>query len=187
MSDEKRELTTADIEPLKKIPVPERRKLLAEFLKQRGITITEFGKLAGLSGPILSQFERGDRNLSVEDWRRVLIAMHEIEKKKSAERKARFDELHAEWMKNIFTPFFNSLPIETEQQRIIEEDQSSVELSKLIGEQAGELQKELKPQIAQMSKEEIVKQYCELWASVQSKDARIAELERQIAAREQAE
>jgi hypothetical protein len=185
--NEKRELTMADIEPAKMMPVRERRELLSAFLKRRSITIAEFGRLANISELLLYRFEHDERNLSVEDWARALTAMGEIEKEKSAERKARFDELQKQWMKtwlNFTNPFMGveRPTIEAEQQRIIEEDGSSLELSKLIVEQWSKVQKEVEAQIAQMSQEEIVKQYGELWASAEAKDRRIAELEKQLEA-----
>jgi Helix-turn-helix len=66
--DEKppRHLTVADLEQSKKAPLDERRKLLSTFREQFGIALTELGKVAEVPQPILSQFERGERDLSAE-------------------------------------------------------------------------------------------------------------------------
>jgi transcriptional regulator with XRE-family HTH domain len=60
------------------VPLPERRTLLRAFRKQFGITLVELGNLADISHPMLSQFERGDRDLSSEAWARVLQAMGKL-------------------------------------------------------------------------------------------------------------
>ena len=60
------------------VPLRERQKLLRAFRKQYGITLTELGKLSVLSQPMLSQFERGERNLSAGAWARVLVAMSRL-------------------------------------------------------------------------------------------------------------
>jgi transcriptional regulator with XRE-family HTH domain len=59
------------------IPIRERRKLVRDFRKHLGLTLTEFGGLAGVSHPMLSQFEtgKGGHNLSDEAWKRVLNAV----------------------------------------------------------------------------------------------------------------
>jgi transcriptional regulator with XRE-family HTH domain len=70
-----------------KVPVHRRRKLLRAFRKQYGITLTEFGKVAGLSNPMLSQFENRARVLSDEAWSRVLAAMSKLLSEDEAKRK----------------------------------------------------------------------------------------------------
>lgn len=72
--DEERELTTADIAPVKKLSFPERHEFLRNFLQQRDITVSQFGKLAGLSEPLLVRFERADRDLPTDAWIRIFAA-----------------------------------------------------------------------------------------------------------------
>jgi transcriptional regulator with XRE-family HTH domain len=55
-----------------------KRKLLRRFRKKYGIGLVRFGKLARISQPMLSQFERGDRNLSAEAWVRVLDTIDKL-------------------------------------------------------------------------------------------------------------
>ncbi len=62
----------------KTVPLGQRRKKLRTFRKQYGITLAKFGKRAGVSQPMLSQFERGDSNLSDEAWAGVLKAMTDL-------------------------------------------------------------------------------------------------------------
>lgn len=59
-------------------PLRDCGKLLRKFRKQYGIKLVEFGKLCKISQPMLSQFERGDHNLSDEAWTRVLEAMGKL-------------------------------------------------------------------------------------------------------------
>jgi transcriptional regulator with XRE-family HTH domain len=61
-----------------KVPLRERRKLLRLFRKQNRMSLSALGKLAGLSQPMLSQFENGDRDLSEEAWARVLDSMEKF-------------------------------------------------------------------------------------------------------------
>jgi hypothetical protein len=75
--------------------------------------------------------------------------------------------------------FFDLPAIEVEQQRIVEEGQSSLEMLKIIGEQAGEMQKELESRIALMPKEEVLKEYCALWASAEATNRRLRDLDAQ--------
>jgi transcriptional regulator with XRE-family HTH domain len=60
------------------VPLRDRRILLRAFRKQFGIGLVELGKLADISQPMLSQFERGDRDLSSEAWARVLAAIQKL-------------------------------------------------------------------------------------------------------------
>lgn len=59
------------------IPLRERRKLIRDFREQIGLTLREFGKMAEISHPMLSQFETGEggHNLSDDAWKRVLKAV----------------------------------------------------------------------------------------------------------------
>lgn len=125
----------------------ERGRLLRDFRKVYGVTLEEMAKLIGLSQPMLTRFETGTRNLSADAWARLLIAMGKIGKKKGAERKTRFDELQKQWMKNLLTPFSDSSAIEAEQQRIVEEDKSSLELSKAIAGQLPEFIPEMEKDV----------------------------------------
>ncbi len=65
-------------EKTKTIPLRERRKLVREFREQTNLGLTELASIAGLSQPMLSQFENGVRNLSEEAWARVLAAMEKF-------------------------------------------------------------------------------------------------------------
>jgi transcriptional regulator with XRE-family HTH domain len=59
------------------IPLRERRKLVRDFRENLELSLREFGRLAGISHPMLSQFETGEggHNLSKEAWKRVLRAV----------------------------------------------------------------------------------------------------------------
>jgi len=74
------------------VPLAQRRKLLRKFREQYDITLTEFGKHARLSHPMLSQFERGDRDLSPEAWARVLAAMSSLLAEDNGKRLAEIAE-----------------------------------------------------------------------------------------------
>jgi len=67
-----------------------RGKLLRVFRKRYKITLTELGKIAGLSQPMLSQFERGDHGLSPRAYGRLCAAMgkllREDEQRRTEER-----------------------------------------------------------------------------------------------------
>ena len=65
-------------ETRERLPLSERREVLRDFRKQCGVTLTELGKLAHVSQPMLSQFENGARDLSAEAWDRVLDAMEKF-------------------------------------------------------------------------------------------------------------
>jgi len=65
-------------EHTKKVTLRDRRKLLRVFRKQYRVTLTELGELSDVSQPMLSQFERGDRDLSPEAWARVLVAIGKL-------------------------------------------------------------------------------------------------------------
>jgi|HubBroStandDraft_6_1064221.scaffolds.fasta_scaffold624439_2 transcriptional regulator with XRE-family HTH domain len=71
-----------------KVPLRERRKLLRLFRKQNRMSLSALGELAGLSQPMLSQFENGDRDLSEEAWTRVLDAMEKFLLRANANYKA---------------------------------------------------------------------------------------------------
>src|SRR5580704_2046878 len=71
-----------------KVPLRERRKLLRLFRKQNRMSLSALGELAGLSQPLLSQFENGDRDLSEEAWTRVLDAMEKFLLRANANYKA---------------------------------------------------------------------------------------------------
>src|SRR6185437_8861500 len=75
-------------EKAKTVPLHKRRKLLRAFRKQYGITLAELGKVAGVSQPMLSQFERDDRDLSAQAWTRVLGAMARLLTEANAKRAA---------------------------------------------------------------------------------------------------
>lgn len=74
----------------KTVPLAQRRQQLRKFRKEYGITLANFGKLAGVSQPMLSRFERGRRDLSPEAWTRVLQTMGKLldedEKRRRAKR-----------------------------------------------------------------------------------------------------
>lgn len=72
-------------ETRERLPLSERRELLRDFRKQCGVTLTELGKLAHVSQPMLSQFENGARDLSAEAWDRVLDAMEKFLSRAKAE------------------------------------------------------------------------------------------------------
>src|SRR5260370_29846369 len=59
------------------ISLRERRRYVRQFREQVGMTLREFGSLARISHPMLSQFETGEgsHNLSEEAWARLLDAM----------------------------------------------------------------------------------------------------------------
>lgn len=69
------------------VPLRKRRRLLRAFREQYGLTLIEFGELTGLSFSMLSQFERGDRDLSSEAWMRVLAAIQKVLIEDNARRK----------------------------------------------------------------------------------------------------
>ena len=70
-----------------KTPLRDRGKLLRKFRKQYRITLTKFGEYAGLSQPMLSQFERGDHDLSDEAWVRVKATIQKLLAEDDARRK----------------------------------------------------------------------------------------------------
>src|SRR5437016_11236513 len=74
------------------VPLSQRRKLLRKFREQYDITMIEFGKRAGLSQAVLSQFENGVRNLSPEAWARVLAAMSDLITEDDARRLAEIEQ-----------------------------------------------------------------------------------------------
>lgn len=206
-----------------KVPLGQRRKLLRAFRKQYGITLTDLGKLAGLSNPMLSQFENGNRDLSAEAWTRVLKAMSDLITEDNTKRLAEIGKAK-ETAAKLGAPGLDILgemlsgkgpfgfafktdeqiakeAAEIEAERIRLEKAS--EISALIVAQADELQKDAAQQIAQMPREEIMAQYCALWASadklnrelrgleaqgyalflksdVEAKERRIAELEQEL-------
>lgn len=93
------------------VPLPERRTLLRAFRKQFGITLVELGNLADISHPMLSQFERGDRDLSSEAWARVLQAMGKLlreDEERRGEDRAKARETGAKLGVNIL-PFLGPL------------------------------------------------------------------------------
>ena len=57
------------------VPPAQQRKMLRKFREQYSVTLVEFGQLCGISNPMLSQFENGNRNLSPDAWARVQAAM----------------------------------------------------------------------------------------------------------------
>jgi transcriptional regulator with XRE-family HTH domain len=65
----------------------ERRKLLRAVRKLSGITLVELGKAANLSQPMLTQFERGDRDLSPEAWGRMVSALGKLIVRREAKRR----------------------------------------------------------------------------------------------------
>jgi transcriptional regulator with XRE-family HTH domain len=65
----------------------ERRKLLRAVRKLSGITLVELGKAANLSQPMLTQFERGDRDLSPEAWGRMVSALGKLAVRREAKRR----------------------------------------------------------------------------------------------------
>jgi len=76
----------------KRIPLRERRKLLHAFRKEYGITLVELGTIADVSHPMLSQFERGQRDLSSDSWARVLRAMNKLLKEDEEKRKTQMSK-----------------------------------------------------------------------------------------------
>lgn len=72
-----------------KVPLSERRERLRAFRKKNRMSLAEFGKLAGLSQPMLSQFENGDRELSEDAWRRVQKAMDRHLDKNAVQQRGR--------------------------------------------------------------------------------------------------
>jgi transcriptional regulator with XRE-family HTH domain len=74
----------------KEVPLHSKRRLLRKFREQYGITLVELGKLAGISQPMLSQFESGDRNLSPDAWADVLIAIGKLLEEYEAKRNEQF-------------------------------------------------------------------------------------------------
>lgn len=83
-------------ETRERLPLSERRELLGDFRKQCGVTLTELGKLAHVSQPMLSQFENGARDLSAEAWDRVLGAMEKFLEANNAKQRERIAELEHE-------------------------------------------------------------------------------------------
>jgi hypothetical protein len=182
---------------------------LISFIETEARTFTESAKGKLWSAVMRLGFERAKKGdgPSLADWQRVLVALSEIEEKKRADRTARWENLQSEWMKNFFTRFFDLPAIEAEMQRVVEEGQSSLELSKLIGAQRDELLPQMKEDALAyilQNPEKVLQEYSALteWrqkildleaegyalflkSDVEAKDKRIAELERQLAAREQ--
>jgi transcriptional regulator with XRE-family HTH domain len=76
----------------KAVSLRQRRKLLHKFRDQYGITLVELGKLANVSQPMLSQFERGRRDLSTKSWAQVLLAMTKLLKEDEDRRKQQRSE-----------------------------------------------------------------------------------------------
>ncbi|SRR6266567_893725 len=64
-------------EVLKRFSLDQRRKVVRKFRKQLKLSQTEFAALAGLSAPMLSLFENGQRDLSAAAFVRVEDAITE--------------------------------------------------------------------------------------------------------------
>ena len=61
-----------------RVPLRRRRKMLRDFRKRMGVTLVKLGGEAKVSQPMLSQFEKGDRDLSADAWKRVHAAMQTL-------------------------------------------------------------------------------------------------------------
>jgi transcriptional regulator with XRE-family HTH domain len=189
---------------------------LISFIETGTQTFTESAQFKLWGAIMRLGFERAKKGngASLADWQRVLIALSEIEGKKRAERTERWEKLQAEaaarnrdslWGGYLFLSWPEN---EAEMQRIVEEGQSSLELSKLIGAQVDELLPHLKKDALEdirKNPEKILEEYSALWAAVnedtnkrrdleaqgyalflnsdvEAKDKRIAELEEELRA-----
>lgn len=169
------------------VPLRERRKLLRAFRKLYGITLVELGKLADLSNPMLSQFERGIRDLSPEAWTRVLAAMakllEEDENRRSQER-AKAAEIAAKLgaVPNNFSSWaleFVSGPrrkqVELETEKIRQQDVANLRQLVITGvdEHLAELEAEAtKPENVPA----LFRAWKDLMATTQAHNARMADL-----------
>jgi transcriptional regulator with XRE-family HTH domain len=166
----------------KTIPLGQRRKLLRRFREQYGITLDEFGPLAELSTPMLSQFENGGRDLSPEAWTRVLAAVDALVNEANAKRLAEIEKAKKTAAK-LGTPlsldFFGDMLKKIEEQAAEEQAEIArqIEFRSLFIDALDEQKAVLATQIAQMPKEEIVKQYCALWASANKLNQELRDLE----------
>jgi hypothetical protein len=61
-----------------KLSADEQREIFRRFLYETGLTLVAFGKLCGLTNPMLSMFENGKRELSDKAWGRVHDAMNKV-------------------------------------------------------------------------------------------------------------
>jgi transcriptional regulator with XRE-family HTH domain len=172
------------------VPLSKRRKLLRTFRKQYGITLDELGDLTDLSKSMLSLFENGERDLSLEAWARVLAAMSKLITEDDARRLAEIEKAKQTAEKLGAPGIFGVRPgklieylfkgdeqIAKEQAEIEAERirlQEAGNLSELIVEQSNELQKEF---AAQVTKEEVLEQYCALWASADKLNRELRDLE----------
>lgn len=73
----------------------EQRLLLRELRRNHEITLSELAKVAKVSQPMLSQFERGDRNLSADAWIRTVEAIAKLLTKRRVKRAPRLGNLQA--------------------------------------------------------------------------------------------
>lgn len=60
----------------------DRGRLLRAFRKFYAVTLEQMAEIAGLSQPMLTRFETGTRNISVDAWTRVTDAMRSIAEEK---------------------------------------------------------------------------------------------------------
>jgi transcriptional regulator with XRE-family HTH domain len=161
--------------PDKAAPQRGRGKLLRKFRKQYRITLTEFGKLAGLSQPMLSQFERGDHNLSDEAWMRVLQTISDLIIEDNTKRLAEVGKAKETAAKLgapglIFGFAFKTNEQITKEQAEIDAERIRLkkagEISALIVEQTDGLLPHLKENalaFARENPEKVLQEYSELW------------------------
>jgi transcriptional regulator with XRE-family HTH domain len=118
----------------KTIPLGQRRKLLRRFREQYGITLDEFGPLAELSTPMLSQFENGGRDLSPEAWTRVLAAMSNLITEDNTRRFAEIEKAKQTAEKLGAPMFFGVRPGELIEHLFKSDEQIAKETAKIEAE-----------------------------------------------------
>src|SRR5207245_188840 len=82
-------------EQTKQLSADEQREIFRRFLYETRLTLVAFGKLCGLTNPMLSMFENGKRGLSDKAWVRVYDAMEKVAFENRANLEIRGGALHA--------------------------------------------------------------------------------------------
>lgn len=85
-----------------------RGEFVREFRRLHRVELAELAKRADLSVPMVSQFERGNRNLSGSAWKRVLTAINAIVNENAEALGAQFQKLSSEWMDLAFFPMLTA-------------------------------------------------------------------------------
>lgn len=164
--------------------MPDKRKLLRAFRKQYGLTLTELGKVAGVSQPMLSQFERGDRDLSPEAWERVHQAIGNLLREDAERRRAERDKAVETATKLFNVPdglSFNVFKTQEQSDREwADAHAASVRLQE-IAPIAEELQRVEEEKLAKdpAARRKLLQAHIDLRASVDANNRKIAELDAQ--------